>query len=672
MRRRAGAIVAALVVGGVFSFIAPPAVHASAGGPMTAASGVFTGTAGDDLLVIAHDGNLLTHNRFAAGDPGFNSATDFDSTQSGDQTITVGNGGIGFSLGDGDDTVQLVGTFASVLNNSATKDMGPGTDTLDFANYSPSTGQGVQFGIYGAYPVNGLEKVIGTAFNDAFQMSYLGDAGVTVLGGAGDDSISGTTGNDDLEGGGGKDHIEAIQGDDTVVVSAPLPATRDYVYGMEGNDLLVIRGTGGADDLELARGGVITDSAHPDGGYGSSDFERYRIEAGGGDDTLDVDPVANTVVDGGTGNDSAFLNAYKSTASVQADGTDRLVALPIYAKRADRGNETTRLTGVERLSIYNETVIATAPGPGGGPHVRTFRADGTPVAGFMAYAPEFTGGVSVAVGDVDGDFDGEIITGPGPGGGPHVRVFRSDGTDTGVGFMAYAPTYTGGVNVATVDVDGDGVDEIVTVPASPGGPHVRVWSGDGHLLEEWMAPGFGNTGLFVARGPRFEQTQDEAEQLIVSSASGPSQVAVFERGGINGYTSFAPYPGFGGGASVARAEFDPYDPFALDDISNEIVTAAGPGGGPHVQVFNPDGSNYHAQNGFYAYDPNFHGGVGLATCNADGGDDEILTAAGPGGGPHVRMFTKTGAPLPLSFMAYDPNFHGGVRVACGGAETKQY
>ena len=42
---------------------------------------------------------------------------------------------------------------------------------------------------------------------------------------------------------------------------------------------------------------------------------------------------------------------------------------------------------------------------------------------FYAYAPNFTGGVRVAVGDVNGDGTPDIITAPGAGGGPHIKVF---------------------------------------------------------------------------------------------------------------------------------------------------------------------------------------------------------------------------------------------------------
>jgi hypothetical protein len=60
---------------------------------------------------------------------------------------------------------------------------------------------------------------------------------------------------------------------------------------------------------------------------------------------------------------------------------------------------------------------------GGGPHVKVYGSDHTLRFNFYAYDPTFTGGVSVAVGDVTGDGTPDVVTGAGAGGGPHVKVF---------------------------------------------------------------------------------------------------------------------------------------------------------------------------------------------------------------------------------------------------------
>lgn len=130
--------------------------------------------------------------------------------------------------------------------------------------------------------------------------------------------------------------------------------------------------------------------------------------------------------------------------------------------------------------------IVTGTENGGGPHVRVFNGDGVLInPGFFAYANSFRGGVNVAIGDLNGDGIKEIIAGAGYGGGPHVRVFKKDGTLINPGFFAYDPAFRGGVNVSVGDVDGDGIDEIVTGPGLGGSPLARVYDRDGNLQREF-------------------------------------------------------------------------------------------------------------------------------------------------------------------------------------------
>ena len=90
---------------------------------------------------------------------------------------------------------------------------------------------------------------------------------------------------------------------------------------------------------------------------------------------------------------------------------------------------------------------------------------------FLAYAATFKGGVHVAAGDLNGDGKAEIVAGAGAGGGPQVRIFSADGRLLSGGFFAYDRNFRGGVNVAAIDLNNDGKDEIITGAGVGGGEH---------------------------------------------------------------------------------------------------------------------------------------------------------------------------------------------------------
>src|SRR5262249_55629071 len=143
---------------------------------------------------------------------------------------------------------------------------------------------------------------------------------------------------------------------------------------------------------------------------------------------------------------------------------------------------------------------------------------------FVAYDPMFTGGVRVAACDFDGDAWTEVVTGAGPGGGPHVKVTALDAVGNRLGdlasFLAFDASFTGGVWVACGDVNGDGKAAVVVGADRGGAPLVRVFSLTGGGISEvasFLGFGAGFTGgVRVATG-----NVDGSDRASIIVAPGP-------------------------------------------------------------------------------------------------------------------------------------------------------
>ena len=101
--------------------------------------------------------------------------------------------------------------------------------------------------------------------------------------------------------------------------------------------------------------------------------------------------------------------------------------------------------------------------------------------------------------------------------------------------------------------------------------------------------------------------------------------------------------------------------------ANDIITGAGPGDGPLVKVFR--GNNHSLLYSFFAYAPSFNLGVFVAAgdVNGDGRADIIVGPdSGTGSSPNVKVFSGAdGSTLLHNFLAFSSKYTGGVRVAAG-------
>ncbi len=302
-----------------------------------------------------------------------------------------------------------------------------------------------------------------------------------------------------------------------------------------------------------------------------------------------------------------------------------------------------------------------------GGEVKAYNHDGELIFNVKPFGDSFTGGINVACGDIDGDGISEIVVAQVTSMG-EIKAYKYDGTFSGLEIFSVTP-FRGltGVNITTADYDGDNQAEIIVAEVR-GGKYVKVYKykGNSSLRSIFKTKPFGRRfkgGINIATG---DINGDGKYEIILSQASKGGKVKVFGyKKGRNGKSrkklivKYRPFgKGFKGGINIAAGKFSAFD-------TNDVIAMAPASNGGTIWAYTY--SKGFKLNAFFSdtpFGPSYEDGINLTMDDIDSDNFEEIIATQAFNGGSVKGYKDNGTRRGLDLFSFTPfdGFTGGINT----------
>ncbi|MDP3970503.1 MAG: VCBS repeat domain-containing M23 family metallopeptidase [bacterium] len=352
--------------------------------------------------------------------------------------------------------------------------------------------------------------------------------------------------------------------------------------------------------------------------------------------------------------DAAISSGVNTATLDMHDLADGNVIITAVVRDYFNNKNTNTNTITKNAKRFNVPAFITMKGKESSGQILQWSIGNDVLSNFLPFSDTWSKGGDIAVGDINGDSSSELAS---INGSTSTKSIVKITTTSGLLLNSFTAFSKGAARIALGDINGDGQAEIIVGSGKKQQAKVKAFKRNGELIWE-ITPFNGEitSGLDVATG---DINNDGIDEAIVGTRSGAkTRIATIKGDGSRVIKRFKPFKEkFKGGANVTAGDIN-------GDGKAEIVVGSESQRVGRVRVFTGRGEKTGIS--IYPFGTEFKGSVDVSTLEWDEEpfSDEIVMSQASQGESWVKVY-RTDADKTVLFnqRAYEADYEGGSRVA---------